>query len=89
MMTMEEIVKKLTAEFQDEMDDSKSYFEMAKSAEHMGNQEIAHGLFEISKDEFTHAKFIREVLIDNGITIPDASKVKWDETKERMMRFFR
>lgn len=89
MMTMEEIIKKFTAEFGDEMEDSKMYFEMAKSAEHMGNHEMAHGLFEISKDEYTHAKFIREMLIDNGVTIPESHKAMWEDTEERMHRYFR
>lgn len=89
MMTMEEIVKKFTTEFTDEMDDSKMYFEMAKSAEHMGQHEMARGLYEISKDEYTHAHFIREMLLDNGVAIPEAAKAKWEETEERMMHYFR
>lgn len=88
-MTMEEITKKMSTEFGDEMEDSKMYFEMAKAAEHMNNMELASGFYEISKEEYTHARFIREMLIDHGVTIPEAHKAMWEETEERMMRYFR
>lgn len=88
MMTLDEIEKALQGAFPDEIQDSNSYCDMAKSAETMGDRQTAKYLYAIAKDEYTHAKFIHEYMIDNGLPIPDIQEKAWKELSERANRTF-
>lgn len=87
-MKMEEIKAAFKKDFPDEMGDCNTYLSMAMAAEEMGHEELAKGLYAMAHDEFTHASFIHENLVDWGVEIPEAEMAKWHELKERVMRIF-
>ena len=90
-MTMEEILSKLKEQFPDEIHDSNSYFDMAKVMSNCENPDklaIKH-LYAMSKDEYTHAEAIKDILIDNGVYIPTEQLTMFDELQERIYRKFR
>lgn len=89
MMTLPEITSILQEHLPDEIHDSKKYMHMAKSAEEHGNADLAGYLYEMSKDEFTHAEFIHGYLKETGIHIPDEQAVAFEELKYKAERIFR
>lgn len=88
-MTIEDVKNKFKNDFPDEIEDANAYFDMAKLMEHEGQTSVAHGLYEMAKDEYTHAEFIRKYLIDTGIYIPSEQISMFDELEERICRKFR
>lgn len=88
MMKMEEIKAAFKKDFPGEMMDSNTYCDMAMAAEEAGQTYLAKGLYEMAHDEYTHAKFIHDNLVDWGIEIPEAEAAKWHELKERIARKF-
>lgn len=89
MMTLPEIIDSLCEDFPDEVHDSNAYLDMAKSAKEMHHYELAKGLYEMGFDEFTHANFIHEVLVEHGVEIPYEQKEEWKSLEERIHRLFR
>lgn len=87
--TMDDIKKAFAEDFCDEVEDSNRYCDMAHAAETAGHKELAHGLYEMSHDEFTHAKFIHDNLVDWGYEFSEKESMKWHELKERIQRKFR
>lgn len=88
-MNMGDIKEAFKEDFPDEIHDSNKYCDMAMAAEMTGHNELARGLYEIAHDEYTHAKFIHDHLIDWGCEIPEKEMVEWNELKERIYRKFR
>lgn len=88
-ITMNDIKDTFKEDFVDEMDDFNKYCDMAQAAEMMGDFELAKGLYMVAHDEYTHAKFIHDNLVDWGCEIPEKEMLRWHETKERMKRKFR
>lgn len=88
MMTMQEIVHKLHENFSDEIADANEYLNMAESAERMEHHEMAEGLAEIAKEEYTHAKFIHYVMKENGIMADTEDMKDWEELEARFRRMF-
>lgn len=88
-MSMGDIKKVFKEDFTDEVNDANKYCDMAHTAEMMGHGELANGLHAIAYDEYTHAKFIHDNLIDWGVEISETDMMKWHELKERIHRKFR
>lgn len=88
-ITMGDIKEAFKEDFSDEMEDFNKYCDMAQAAEEMGNAELAKGLYMVAHDEYTHAKFIHDNLVDWGCEIPEKEMLHWHETQERMKRKFR
>lgn len=88
-ITMVEIKNTFKEDFCDEMHDSNKYCDMAMAAEMMGDLDLARGLYAMSHDEYTHAKFIHDNLIDWGCEISEKEMMEWHELKERIHRKFR
>lgn len=88
-MKMSDIKQMFKEDFPDEMHDSNKYCDMAKVAEMDGHMELAKGLHAMSYDEYTHAKFIHDHLIDWGCEIPEKEMMEWQELCERIRRHFR
>ena len=90
-MTMDEMLTTLKDKFSEEIKDANSYFDMAKSASNYENVDYASikHLYEMSKDEYTHACAIKDFLIDSGIYIPTEQLTMFDELQERIYRKFR
>lgn len=88
-MTIEDVTSKFKEDFLDEITDANTYFDMAKAMEHEGRTSVANGLYEMAKDEYTHAEFIRKHLIDNGVYIPTDQMNMFEALDERICRKFR
>lgn len=88
IMSLQDITKTLQEHLSEEIEDSKHYWHMAKSAEDMGNDKLAKYLYAISKDEFTHADFIHDYLKESGLMIPEAQAVAFEELKHKIGKMF-
>lgn len=89
LITLETIKNDFKEDFLDEIEDSNKYCDMAMAAEEMGHTKLASGLYEMAHDEYTHAHFIHDNLVDWGCEIPEKETLKWHELKERIHRKFR
>ena len=76
-------------EFPEEIEGCNKYCDLAKKAEEKGDRKLAYGLYEMGKDEYTHAKFIHDYLIEWGCEIPDHQASRFRQTKERVERLLR
>lgn len=74
-MTHEEITKHLQEKFAGEVHGADGYLNMAEAAERMGKYELAEGLYEMAKDEYSHADFIADTMKEHGVA---ASKEEWE-----------
>lgn len=83
-----EIVTHLTKELTEEISGVESYFNYAEMAHKLGDSYLERGLCEIAKDEYTHAKFIHDYLVDAGATITTEQETKWMLAKDRVMHKF-
>ena len=81
----EEMGKRMDAILMDELQSTKKYWNMAKTAQ---NEEMAYGLTEMAKDEYTHAKFVRDSMMENGCKISDACEKSWQEVEEIASEMF-
>jgi rubrerythrin len=88
-ITLEMIKNDFKEDFLDEIEDCNKYCDMAMAAEEMGHTKLASGLYEMAHDEYTHAHFIHDNLVDWGCEIPEKEMLKWHELKERIHRKFR
>lgn len=88
LMTMEDVANELAGDLSDEISDSRKYFCMAKIAEKSHNEDDSHYLFEMSKDEYTHAYFIHSFMLEHDMRIPEDQEVEFEELKEKMKEFF-
>lgn len=88
-MDMTDIKESFKEDFPDEIHDSNKYCDMAMAAEMMGHTELAKGLYAMAHDEYTHAKFIHDNLVDWGCVIPEKEMMEWHELQERIHRKFR
>lgn len=69
VMTRKDIERALHEDLIDEIDDCKKYMRMHKAAIENGDEDAAHYLFEMSKDEYTHAKFIKMYLDEHDVEL--------------------
>lgn len=83
-MEKAEIIKKLHEEFKEELEGVKDYHEMAEYALGLRDNMLAKHLRKISRDEFTHASYIYEILEENGVTLSDTEKSLWNKMQGMM-----
>lgn len=76
-------------EFKDEVCGCNAYLDLARQAEEKNDKDLAYGLYLMGKDEYTHAEYIHDHLIDWGVEIPDEEEKKYKAAKERVERLFR
>lgn len=88
MMSMEDVSKELEKDFGEEISDSKKYLCMAKIAEKAHSEDDYHYLTEMAKDEYTHAYFIHNFMVEHDICVPEEQKKEFEELKEKMKEFF-
>lgn len=87
-MEYKEVVDKIKENFPDEIHDCNCYLDMAQAAKADNRTDVAHGLYLIAQDEYTHAKFLRECMIDMGISVPKEEDHKYMDLEERLQRVF-
>lgn len=89
MMTLPEISKTLQGELKDEIDGCKQYYNMGMSADDMRHYNLSHYLYEMAKDEYTHAKFIRDYMKENHVEVTDSEESAFAEIEDLICRKFR
>lgn len=80
--------KKMESAFPEEMQDARKYFEMAKQADEAGEEGLAEGFMEMAHDEYTHAQFIYNEMVEEHHPIGDAHKKMWEELDAMMGNLF-
>ena len=84
-----EITDMLVKQFPDEINDSNMYYNLSlKASSEWHDQRFAKCLFEISKDEYTHAKFIHDFMVMNGMCLPEDLKCKWMTLEQRAHKIY-
>lgn len=74
----------------DEIDDAEYYVNVAKDFEcKCEDKNIARGFYEIAKDEYTHACFIRECMMRECIDIPEATECRFKSVEAKIKHIFR
>ena len=86
---MEDIKASFKEDFSEEIHDANRYCDMAMAAKMMGHTHIARGLYAMARDEYSHAKFIHDCLVDWGCEISEKELMEWHELIERASRSFR
>lgn len=51
--------------FRDEIEDAERYMNLSQEAEHLGKNKEALGLRELAREEYTHARFFRDLVKDD------------------------
>ena len=86
---MEIDTKSILKDFQEELSDSDKYYEIgSKMRADVAFSKKAKGFFEMSKDEFIHARWLRDILITHSVEIPAADNERYELIKERTYRLF-
>lgn len=80
----EDVTKDILNHFSSEIEDANNYYAMMENAEKMNDVDLAFGLQEMAYEEYTHAKFIKMVLDDHHLEIPDDICEKWKALEEKM-----
>lgn len=80
----EDITKDILNHFSSEIEDANNYYAMMENAEKMNDVDLAFGLQEMAYEEYTHAKFIKMVLDEYHLEIPDDICEKWKALEEKM-----
>lgn len=71
---MEAVAKKMMEHLKEELEDIKEYHEMSKEAQRGGMHRRAKNLEKIAMEEYTHARYIRDTLIEAGAYVPEENK---------------
>lgn len=87
-MTLADMQETFQEDLKDEIEDCNKYLDMAMAAEEMGQMELAHGLCEIAKDEYTHAEFLHKHLKHYGVEMPEMDRANYKKMKERVKSVF-
>lgn len=83
-MTEQEITNMLSTEFDDEIKGVKFYRGLSDNALAMGNIRDAEIFEIIAKEEYSHAKFIKQYLIAHEKMLSDAQGKSWVEVFKLM-----
>lgn len=85
--SMDDVITSLQCDLINEIADSHKYCQMAEAAKE--NDSDAYKYFtEMAKDEYTHAYFIHNYLIEHDVFIPEEREVAFKELKEKMKSYF-
>lgn len=76
-------------DFNDEMRVSNKYLDYAVALENEGKDCLARKVYEMAYEEYTHARFQMETIIDQGYAISDEDRVMYDNLKHRIKTLFR
>lgn len=84
---IDKVVERLHAE----VADSEMYLAAAVAMEKAAgtDDKMVLGLYEMAKEEFSHAYFLREYLIDHDEHIPDECEKAYRDLEARVYRVFR
>lgn len=76
-------------DLKDEMEISNKYLDYAAALEREGKDCLAKQVYEMGYEEYTHARFQMETLIDHGYMITGDDRVMYDNLHHRIKTLFR
>ena len=79
--------EKLYDDFEDEVEDAEKYAEMSDEADMTGCHHTAIGLWEMAREEYSHARFLRRELVKMGLYEPSEHTELEDRYKDLAMMF--
>lgn len=82
---MDDVARKMMEHLKEELEDVEEYHEMSQEAARQGLHRRAKNLEKIAMEEYTHARYIRETLIEVGAYIP-AEHAECEEMWGRVRR---
>lgn len=87
----EDMIEKVKERLHSEIADSKMYLDAAIAMENADNadQEVVMGLYEMAKDEYSHAYFFKNYLDKHDIDIPESCEKSFKELEAHVHRVFR
>lgn len=87
----ENMQKKVVERFHAEIADSKMYLEAATAMEDRDGTDanIVAGLYEMAKDEYSHAYFLKKYLDEHDIDIPEACEKNFKDLEVQIKKVFR
>lgn len=84
VMSKHDILNRLaTHDTMDEMMVANKYLDYAHALEKSGCPELAGKFVEMAHEEFTHARFQRDLLLESGYTMTDGGEEYYHDLKER------
>lgn len=88
-MTCEMVLQCLYGhDFEDEMRTSNKYLDYAVALSKEGKDCMAKKVYEMAYEEWTHAKFQKHLLLDEGYDLTDDQLMEYDRLKDRVKRLF-
>lgn len=67
--------------YMEEVEDFRTYRHLSKEASDMGNTELAFWLSKISRDEYTHLRWLYHHLKEHGMNTQECDKL-WEKVNE-------
>lgn len=83
-MTGQEALEKIKKEFPEEIAGFKNYMELSKVAYETHMDQGYHVLKDMAKEEFVHAKHLRNILMKHNMFTPEHEKIWLEAEKEYM-----
>lgn len=82
----EQFKKELTNSLEDELSDVTKYCDMSKEAEELGMTCESKIFRDISREEYIHAKHLKEIIKENKISVSEETEIKieklWKKANE-------
>lgn len=88
LMDMKDVHAEMKKDVKEEVHDCRKYTKMMQTAKMAGHDELAHYLYEIAKDEYSHASFLYDWLWKSGVEIPEEDKAAYMSLKEEVHEMF-
>lgn len=86
---MHDVKHAIAENFPDEIHDSNKYLTLAQTAAENGESTSARGFFEMAKEEYTHAKFLKYQAHIYGIELSHEDVMEFHDLEERLSAIFR
>jgi rubrerythrin len=88
-MSLNDILEAFRKEFEDEVQGSNQYLDMAIAADEMNRPRLCQDLCAMGHDEYTHAKFIWMTLDEHDVSLPQNQLDEFKALEARIHKLFR
>lgn len=88
-MEYKELKRIYWGRLKDEIEDADRYMTLSQEAEHLGKTSEAIGLATIAREEYTHARFFKELVKDDTEQPDEAAEIwqAWHNMVNRLKNF--
>ena len=87
----ENMQKKVIERLHAQISDSKMYLEAATSMDERDGTDVTMvaGLYEMAKDEYSHAYFLKKYLDDHNVDVPETCEKSFKDLEIQIKKVFR